>query len=321
MTGRRILVLACVAVFATFAVAQKEGRSRKIEMPAILKKAIAAFPKLRYSGVRLVEFKEGPERKRHTENVIRDGKRSRVEFPGTSPFHGQIIIEDGNRRLHYFPQAKEIHVFPSRKEEAFERMFRMIGHSRGGVRITTAAGDTVAGLRTEQVVISDSKGNVMQRIHIEPRSGLILKRELFDRVGTPAGYFQFTKVNLSPNIDRHEFEMRVRGAKWVSVDELAKRTARENQMLPIFLGDGYKLEHSRVIRVAGDPVFVQMYRGPRGRMSLFQTMGSIDSDRLKRMGRGRAQTYAWQMQGRTFVLVGDASVDELKRLAKRLGDR
>jgi outer membrane lipoprotein-sorting protein len=320
---RRFLPV-CLIALAVLAVGQGEKRRRtEIDAPPILKKAMAAFPRLRYTGVRIVEFKEGPERKRHTENVIRDGANSRVEFPSTSLYAGQIIIETDSKRLHYFPELKEVHVLPARRDEAFTRTFRMLSHNRGkgdGIKITTGAGETVAGMRTEQAVVSDSKGVVLQRLHIHPRSGMILKRELFDRVGTPVGFSEFTQINLNPRIDPAEFHPQFRGVKRVTVEDLARRTAKENQMLAVMLprSERFQLEHSRMIRIGGNPVFVQMYMSPKGRISLFQTTGPIDTERLGRFGRGTMHTHAWQSSGRNFVLVGELPTEELQRLARLL---
>lgn len=296
----------------------------RTDLPPIMRRAIEAFPKLRYTGTRILEFRQGPDRVRHTEQVIRDGERSRVEFPPGSPFTGQIIVEVRGKRMHFFPDRKEIQVMPARRGQAFERIFRFLDSRRGPkFRVTQAPGQVVAGMKTEQAIVTDPNGNVHQRLYVEPRSGLVLKREMFDRVGTPMGSYEFTQVNLNPKIDPREFQIRVRGATWVMPEDLARRVAADNGFLPAVLAKapGLQLEHSRMVRAGPTPAFAQMYSGPGGRVSLFQLKGRVETERLRALARGEATVFAWQYKGSTFVLIGERPAEELQRLSKRLVER
>jgi outer membrane lipoprotein-sorting protein len=293
------------------------------DLPAIVQKAADSFDKLRYTATRVVEFRQPDgKRVRHTEVIIRDGARSRVEFPEGSPFAGQIIVEDGKRRLHYFPDKKEVHILPARKEEAFARMLLPSGRPGRPFKFVLAKGEVVAGIRTEAAELVDPKGNVLHRMFIDPVSGLVLKRELFDPVGTPVGSAEITKVDLSPRIDPREFRIIIRGVAYLTSIQLAQRLAKENNMLPLVLrGEGYELEHSRMVKVGEINVFAQMYVGQKGRLSLYQVDSEVLPDKLSNLAKGRFRTYAWQARGRSFVLVGDADSTELQRLAGRLTER
>lgn len=298
----------------------------EIDLPPIVRKAVQSYMTLRYTGTRVLEFKVGPDKRRHTEYVIRDGGRSRIEFPQGSKFAGQVIVETGGKRYHYFPDLKEIRVQPARRDEAFGRIFKFMGRGGRRFKVSTAPGAVVAGIRTEQAVMSDQEGNVAERIHIDPRSGLILKLELFDETGLPVGGYEFSQVNLNPTIDQRALgPLFIRGAKMVSPRDLARRLALQGGFLAATIpdGSGWQLEHSRVFKVSGVPVFAQIYMGGPGRLSLFQVKEEIEPSRLRRMGRDRGpfNTYAWQYQGRHFVLVGEQDQTELQRLAGRLTER
>lgn len=302
---------------------QDRGRP---EMLPIMRKAIRAMQELRYTGTREVQFRKGAEAKRHMEQVIRDGPNSRTEFPPGSPFAGQVIVETGRERYHYFPDLKEVHVQPARRKEMMSRLFD-IKFMRGrdkGVKLSTAQGPVVAGIRTEQVVFSTGSGSVIQRVHIDPRSGVVLKREMFDHAGAPVGGFEFTRINLNPPpFDPRIFRIHVPGAKWLRQEDLAARLSKQNGFLFLtFPGsEQLVLENSRLFDIERIPVLAQMYNSPKGRISLFQIKGDIEPQRLRRFARGEFNTHAWKFQGRNFVLVGEQDAAELQRLAKRLTER
>src|SRR5262245_22963865 len=92
------------------------------QFPPLLQKAMERSKKQRFSGSRLVEMKMGPNRVRHTEYVLRDGERTRIEFPDASPFQGQIIVEANGERRHFFPDRNEMHITPPRREDFFMRL-------------------------------------------------------------------------------------------------------------------------------------------------------------------------------------------------------
>jgi outer membrane lipoprotein-sorting protein len=318
MSFERPLALTLVVaalVAGPLAVAQQAEQS----LPAVVRKAIAEFPKLRYTGTRTVEFKVGADRQRHTEQVIRSGPNVRVEFPRGSEFFGQVIVEDGKRRLHYFPDKNEVHVLPPRKEEAFFRFLQNRPRGQGrGPSISSQTGGRVAGRATELVTVNDPRGNPIQRLWIDPATGLVLRRETLDRSGSRLAFFEFTRINYRPNIDPRDFQITAK-ARVVRPEDLVRRLANQHGMVAVFLNDpGYQLEGGRIMRLGDDPVLLQTYVG-NARLSLFQVRQGIDTSRLSGP-RGSFQTFAWQSHGRTFVLVGEAEQAELRRLAAKLSD-
>src|SRR5437016_6328420 len=87
-------------------------------VPPIFIKAVRAFDRSKFSGERVVEFQQGPNRRSHVEYVLHQGLNSRVWFPPGSQFGRQVIIETANERLHYFPGRNEVEVLPPNREEA-----------------------------------------------------------------------------------------------------------------------------------------------------------------------------------------------------------
>lgn len=290
-------------------------------LPASLRIAIANGPALSYSGTRVVEFRVGAELKRHVEFVRRNGQLTRIEFPRESEYAGQVIVEDGNQRRQYLPDSNEILVLPARREEAFDRLRAMMGAIRGGeVKVAANPGGPVAGFRTEAVAVRDLAGNPLQRLWIDPASGMILKREIFDRVGTRVGFFEFSGVQLNPQFRPEEFEIQRRGAAVVSPEMQLRRMARTSG-LPVKLiptGQGFRLESARVVRMAGEAVLVQTYVGSSGRLSLFTLKGDVDPAQARRLAQGDFNVHVWKEGGTTFALVGDLTPQQLAALARRM---
>lgn len=288
------------------------------DAPAILKKAFSASYRLRYSGERVVTFRRGPERKTQVEYVIKNGSRIRIEFPDDSAQAGQIIVENRGERHHYFPALKEIHVGPAFFENAFERL-RVLLKKEGSekVRIETGNGESIAGIRTTAVTFRDQKGTLIQRLWIDERTGMMLKREMYDPVGTPAVSFEFKKVNLNPSFTDDEFKIVRSDAKVITAVDMAMKLIRENGMLPAFLKErGYKLFTTRMMgRTSSTKVLIQTYQTGLAPLSLVQVSGDLNEENLKRLAGRLYNIYSWTLQGRTFALIGDMPVERLKKLA------
>ncbi|HEY0867203.1 MAG TPA: hypothetical protein VGE01_07490 [Fimbriimonas sp.] len=293
-------------------------------VPPLLLKAINSSPKQRLSGVRVIEFRRGPDTIRHEEFVIRDGPRLRIEFPEGSKFAGQIIVENGHDRRHYFPDRNEIHVLPTRRDEALVRLKRLVkGHESSSYSFTSQGRYPIAGVSSELISAKDAYGNLLQKLYIEPKSGVVMRRVLFDRGGAPVGSFQYTKIDLAPTINPSVFTLVRKGARIVTQGDELRRMASEGGFLFRTLPNqtGYRLEHVRTMKPGGQPVLMQVLTNKGRKVSLFQLGTNVDRDQLKRMGRSRTESYSWQEDGRWFVLVGPLSQEDLQRLARMLTDQ
>lgn len=283
--------------------------------PPVLRKALFGGHRLHYIGTRIVDFRRNGVTTHHAETITRAGNFVRIDFPEGSPQSGQVIVENSRERRHYFPDKNEIHILPPRHDEAFERLKRLV--SKG--TLSTMAGQPVAGLHTEQVVVSDKDGNVVERLFIHPESGMILKRQLFDAVGTPVGGFEFISIEMDPQIDPAVFKLRRNGATILTPVDLLERTARKSGFSAAALppSTGFRLEGSVVRKLHGTDVLQENYGGPFGaRLTLFQLKTSISPDRLRQYAdRQDYQFVYWHADGNTFVLVGSVDTPTLLQVA------
>ncbi len=311
-----------LALFAGLAAVCGLAAAEFQDVPAALAKAVHAGPHLCYVGKRIVEFQHNGKADRHTEIVYRSGKWTRIEFPAGSRFAGQIIVEGPSWRKHFFPDRNTIEVSPPRREETYARLVRMV--ERGGSRMlkfATGSPERVAGRDSTQVMVLDGYGNLVQKMFIDPSTGAVLKRSVFDKSGSPVGFFEFESFVPKARLGHHYFELVHKGAQIVTPTDKLSKIAAENgfdfAMLPA--STGYALEHSQIAHVEGQAVLMETYSSSKGRLSLFELPPSLDSSSLKHFNRRDFQIYSWQSGGRTYAIVGRAGQEGLDRLAASLG--
>ncbi|MBS1705725.1 MAG: hypothetical protein JST40_07605 [Armatimonadetes bacterium] len=288
-------------------------------LPAPVKLMFARFGKQRYSGQRVVEFRLDGERYKNIENLIVDGLRSRIEFAAGSSWYGQVIVDNRNRRTHFFPDRNEIFVGVSPRDESIMRLRQFLQSSANGrLKVTTDNGPDIVGRKTTLLQVADPNGNPVQRVWIENTTGIQLKREIFDRAGSKIGAFEFTRLNLDPKISDEDFVINRRGAKVVDSQDRLRAAAREAGITPIALtqDSGALLQNSRAVKIGDRNVLTQTYILEGRRLTLFQFKGNIDMKRLARQEKGLIKTYRWEQGGYSLVLVGEMMPDRLAQLAK-----
>ena len=322
MTIRPFVLIFALAL-ASFTIAQDQGRDLS-DLPPLVRKSVLSNRTAKYSGVRTVEFKHGPDRVSHVEYVLKNGIKTRIEFPDDSRYKGQIIVDDGHQRLHYFPDRNEIDAEPAHIHEnhPMSKMVPEGAHVRPKLTREIADGGIMAGWSTQVVTVSDPKGNVMQKMWIEPNSGVVLKRVLYDEVGTQVGYFEFTKINFNPTFAAGDFRIDRKGATVVTPVMEANRLAAKSGLSAATVpsSSGFLLQDSRIIHPDNTDVLAQTYVGETGRFTLFQLKGDVNQTRLQRFAHGRLSTYSWRRGPESFALVGDLGDDKLREIARLLGD-
>lgn len=319
---KRTLTFATVLACASLGMAQRTGEARPgvDQLPPILRQAIRKMSSVRFSGTRTVEVLEGANRERHIEYILRDGSRTRTWFPSGSPYAGQVIVETLQERRHYYPGRNEILVTPPRREEAVSRLMNL--GRRSGIRVTVKDGSPVAGRATVQVSLIEGSGNPIQHLWIDRQQAVILKRELYDAVGTRVGSFEFTEIDFRPRFSDGDFELERRGAKVVTPVDQLQRLAKDLGIAPVRIPDaeGYRMEWVRRLPGGRVPVIQQVYSKGEVNLSFFQAGSEVNLPMLRRTQRG-FESFSWTQQGNTYALMGNVGADELRRLARLLGYR
>lgn len=314
---RRHLFLFGLTSLACFGLAQGDG-----QVPPILEQAAKAAKTLKYRGERRIQLRFGPDTVQHTEYILKDKMRTRIWFPDEGQFRGQIIVENENERRHYFPDRNQIEVLPPRREENVARWGKWGKQGRPMPTFKVEDGGQIAGISTRQVEMAGNNGFVFMRMWIDPKTGLVLKRTIYNKNSQPQAVSEFTKVEFNPRFQRGDFDLAVKAAKIITQhDRLAELITKGSfQNVRLAPKDPFKLESSRIQRIENVPALVQVYVRTDGRVSLYQVKAQIDPEKLRRSGRGeKVGAYSWQKAGTSFVLLGDLPESKLRELAQRLG--
>lgn len=280
-------------------------------IPPIVQRALQASGALRFAGRRIVTLLKDGQPDRHEEIVVRDGPLVRVEFPHDGGYSGQVIVENGVERRHYLPRTNEVRVLPPRGEEGLQRLRAMA--RQGNVAVEN--GERIAGYPTAEVTVRDRLGNVLQRLAIEPDSGMVLRRRVYDATGVEAGGYAFTRIDLNPGpFDPALFRIERKGARTVTPYDDLKRVARKMGYPPVWLSEsaGFRLDSAKPER--SQPVLHQVYIGPGGRLSLYELRTAVNPETLRNQSGKRLHSLSWTEGGTTFVLLGPQDDATLARL-------
>lgn len=323
----RILVGLALGALAVAALAQPgprrggpggPGGPGKLEgLPEVVRRCFKNYGKWRYTGTRTVELRSEGNRITNREFITVDGLFSRTEFSDDSPAKGQIIVENARERLHYFPGTNEIQITPRLRDETFQRLRMIVSKRDGKWQVRFSPGGSLASRATTLMVASDPQGNPFQKLWFDNETGLILKREIFDRVGTRIGAYEFSQINFRPTISPADFEIKRRGAKIVRPNDRIRELAAANGFEPARITDpSATLQHVRIVPSPQGKILAQVYTIGSGRVSLYQLKSRVNDRRLEQQLGRELSSYRWAERDRTFVLIGDLSQAELKRLAE-----
>ena len=322
MNSRLPSTLIIVSLTA-LSIGQIGSRSRKVDLPPELKEAFARAKSLRFSGTRSVTVVRAGKVATHNEYVTKDGSNLRIEFATGSPFAGQIIVETNEERKHYFPDKNEIHEFPSfgkRQFEGFRSSFR--GTKGGKLTFGASLGGVIVGLKCTKYQLSDSENNPIAQVFIEPNSGMVVKRVIFDPTGNIAGSYEFVSLTLNPKIQPGAFKIVRKGATIVRPIDLLRKSCGSIGIPALILAKatGYKLENVYVRDVNGSKVLVQNYGKDDSRLTMFVTKSQLNASDLKKYNRGELASYVRTLNGLTIVLMGDQTEDQLRTLSSQVSE-
>jgi len=288
----------------------------------LLKKCLEATAKIKYAGIRKVTVSDGNKTKTFVERVLRDGHKLRVEFPNDSPYAGQITIETPEKRLQYLPGPNEIRQLGGRR---FDMGFRREGSGstkpEPALDYDTSSGGRVAGQTTTKLEIRAKKDNrLYQRLWIDERRAMILKREMYNSRGEVVGGFEFTSIRYDVRLPSNAFEINRPGAKLVTPETELRRLAQELSIRAVRLPKAENLElvSVRKFTVDGQTLLRQSYVGSLGRVSLFLVKGPFKREWLEGLQSDRYAVHTGTKSGVSYVLIGDVKGEVLKRLASSL---
>ena len=316
----RSLVLVLLAASATFALGQREGSVSEWRYD-LLQDVLEANGNLRCKGIRKVTFRfvrDGkPGSSTFTEVIVRDREKSRTEYTGNANFEGQIAVDDGRYRSHYFPKENVIHRGPSLQHQNSERLDMLMRERRAEYTVTVGEGGKVADHNTWLITLKHAGGRE-HKIWVEKGRKAILKRELSGPEKDRGMSYYFESFDYKRRVDDDEFKISKPGAKVLDPEDRLALAAKKVDYAPYTIsGDAkFKLYESSSFEANGSKVLRSTYSDGRLVVTLHQVRGSIDAERLKGRDKDRLKVHVWQRDGYNFALVGDLPAQELEQLAK-----
>lgn len=319
MISRRLLWTALLAAcLLAIAAPQNQRRSGTTSVHPLLAKAFRAQRTLKFAGIRSVEVSRSGRKIKFQQRIVRNGRKVRVEFVD-GPFANQILVEDGETRLHYIPARK---IIKEGRADRDELMFGLLGMSRyrgRDLKVSVKDGGSIAGVKAKLATLAAS-GRTREHLWIDEDKGLVLKKKVYSEKGEVTGSYAYTRLTYSPRLTDATFQLNISGAKRVTLDEQLISHAKSVGISPYRLktSTGYKLISVMPIDSERAKGLIQSYTSGRNRVTLFVMKGAFDEAQLRKRAGDRTRVVTWARSGLNFALIGEVSSEELTRLSRSL---
>lgn len=287
-------------------VALLPARPAAADFDRLVRKAETAETRVSYEGVKSIRRFE--RRGHDEERVVRVQHRApdntRIESMGGRG--ASVILRLGDRM--YWCGPGRLPRGPGR-ERAVERLDLLLQN----YSVRKLRSESVAGHGTLVLSIEPRHpGNPKKVIWVEPRSGLILKTQLFNSAGEITEESAFREVNLSPVFASSLFAL---SPDCKPLQEPPPLQPDFEPKRPAYVPPGYLLVRTTAFREReGRLVAYMKYTDGLNTLSLFQTRSRPgESDRW--FGFARARGTVGDLR---FAILGDTSREELNRMAESL---
>ena len=324
VVGKALLGAALVAIAAS-TVAQGTARP-KYNYHRLFDEVLKAEKKLKCRGMRIVVrrfVRDGkPETYRYVESIWRDGPRRRTEYYSqeNEDIDGQIAVDDGQLRSHYYPKDNVIHQRPSLMHQRGQWLEQIL---RGGQQVRTievSPGGTVARRDTTMILIKEGP-SFKHRLWIDNAGKAILKHEMGSSGGNWGVSWEFRWFRYRTSVDPNDFRIVIPGATTRGPEDRLEAAAKKVNMRPYRLPPSSNFAlHTGIGREDKEThrrVLSSIYGNGRVVVTLVQSPDPLDRRRLMggRNGRSARSVFLWKLDGLSFALVGNLPTPELKRLS------
>jgi hypothetical protein len=275
---------------------------------------------------------------------VYEGRLMVVSFEGDGPVIGEVAVaQDGDGSLLTGPS--ESWMLGHRDGETFlgdhqsSTLLRVGGVERAELSLDRLArkyavsveGETVSLSRPAAVVAVRERdgGALRERLHVDVGSGLILRRETYDRRGTPVRLAAFTSLDLAPvrlPPLAGDWERTVEPTRAPMPDRGRQILRDAGWVVPEGLPGGFGLVDASAVGEGGGSSLHLLFTDGLYTLSVYQQHGRPDGEALRASGArparvGPVPTYrwpgaepavhTWSGGSITFTAVTDAPADAL----------
>ncbi|MCB0826234.1 MAG: hypothetical protein KDC26_08590 [Armatimonadetes bacterium] len=309
MNHLRWIGLAAMIAVTPFAFAQDSSEVQ------LLRKSVASWSKVTFAGVREVQYNDPRNGKQtFTEHVLRKDGKTRIEYPSDSQFSGQIVYEINGKRQVYLKSENSLR---ETRFRSLDSQFESFTKNSDRYLLRASGEDSVAGRRCNVLKIYTKDSKLREKLWLDKGESIVLRREFFNEKNEAIAGFAYKRIKFDARISDRLFSL-PSGAKVATpADDLVK-FAREQGMKPYTLGSdsGLRLMLARKSNFDDRKVLRQFFSNDKLRISLLQVAGT--NYRESRDSNSKVNIYRWEMDGNTFLLIGEVPLDTLKSLASKV---
>lgn len=308
---RNLKWIGLTAMFAVTPVAFAQDSSEV----QLLRKCVAAWSTVSFVGVREVEYSDPRNGKQSfTEHVLRKDGKTRIEYPSDSQFAGQIVYEINGKRQVYL---KSENTLRETRYRSLDSQFEGFTKNADRYVLRSSGEETVAGRRSTILKIYTKDSKLREKLWLDKSENIVLRREFYNDKNEAIAGFAYKRIKFNARIDSRQFNLPVGASVATPADDLIK-FAREQGMKPYTLSSetGLSLMLARKSNFDDRKVLRQFFSNERWRISLLQVSGK--NYRESRDSDSRVNIYRWEMDGNTFLLIGEVPLETLKSLASKV---
>lgn len=308
-----------------------------IEPQEILSRSLEAQFQLDLEGIKKTEFHTHREDPILTARFIRLGPDfSYLLYLSPSKLKGRMILDDGSSRKDYMPHKKKLRIYPSLNSSPMEEQRRKnLELLLTNYAVSRQADALILGRPSYVIsVIPRYPGNPRLHIWVDKRTYLPLKKQRYNAEGKLIVSSSFIPFNLRKELARGSVyrsirrilgEGKARSSSHFYTQEKIRRVVKFHVRVPEYLPRGYILRGASLV---GEGTTAKLtYTNGLGMICFFQRpranikMGSFQRLRFAGLeGKLRVsedeKTLVWNKSGMTFILMGDISEEELRRIAE-----
>jgi negative regulator of sigma E activity len=308
-----------------------------IEPQEILSRSLEAQFQHDLEGIKKTEFHTHQKDYMLTARFIRLGPDfSYLLYLSPSKLKGRMILDDGSSRKDYAPHKKKLRIYPSlnsspmqqRRRENLKLLLKNYTISRQPDEFILGRPSYVISL------IPWYPGNPRLDIWVDKRTYLPLKKERYNAEGKLVASSSFVPFNLRKEFFREGI---YRSVRRILGEEIAPafppfstlqeigRMVKFHLKVPDYLPPGYVFQGASLVdeEMAVKLTYTNglgvicFFQRPRAniKMGNFQRLSFGSSEGKIRLGEDE-KTLVWNKSRMTFVLMGDISKEELRRIAE-----
>ncbi len=293
------------------------------------------FPRLirsemsaRYSATRKTFSIQDGKRHNRVEQVLRDGTRSRVEFPDRDdPRHGEVVVENGRMRKHWVPRKNTIFEGPARRQERLTGQFPRVleGIRKGDLRVKAAGTSRIAGRECRNYEIRRKDDMLVWTLGVDSEKFLLLKQEIYDPTNDKRviGGFEIATIDFDVKVDDQDFEIVKNGAKIVHdeyqpVEEVQREL--DFRILKPRMPAGYTLVGAKIFQVGPNRGAHLVFEDSTAMVpvSIFEVRGNLPREQIAKHKAADFQMVSRQVDDIFAVVMGRLPVDQIRSIADSL---